>query len=93
MAKKRGKKRTAKRAKKRSRRAKTRTGRGDRVEEGVELLQSSIGRWSRYGVDAARLASKGDLNPGEWAQKYANMWKGLADDSGKLVRLMFGKRK
>jgi hypothetical protein len=56
------------------------------VHHCVDVLQSCVDRWSRYWIDSARLATQGNLNAGEWAELYAKMWRGLAEDVGRVVK-------
>jgi hypothetical protein len=63
------------------------------VNKAVKVLQDSVTHWSEYAVNTARLASSGDLNPGAWAQEYAKMWQGLAEDLGAFMKLMFPQKR
>jgi hypothetical protein len=62
---------------------------GGRVSGLVSVLQRSVNFWAQYAKDAAQLFAEGNLNPGEWAQKHADLWSGLAGVSGELTALAF----
>ena len=61
----------------------------DRVKGLVALQQRAVGRWADYAVNAARHVSRGTMSPGTWMNEYASLSKGMAEDLGELLRLVF----
>jgi hypothetical protein len=65
----------------------------ERTHECLELLQRSLKRWSQYAVDASRLASRWNFDPGEWADAYAKMWRDFAKDVDEVMKGVSPERK
>lgn len=67
--------------------------RDDRTHYCLELLQRSLARWSDYAVDASRLAWRWNFDAGEWANAYARMWRGFAEDVDEVMKAASAERK
>ena len=72
----------------RRRRQKTRT---DRLDDLIKLQQRAVDRWSKYTVNAARLTAKGSASPKEWMEQYTQLTRGVVEDVGDFVRLVFSR--
>jgi len=65
----------------------------DRVEELVQLQKDSIAHWSDYATRAAGLMANGTMNAEAWMKEYSGLSKNVADDMGKLARILFPSRR
>jgi len=63
--------------------------RADRINALVKLQQQSVGRIAGYWAALAQQVTGGDFNLSSWIQQYADLWKGLAEDTGEAIQLMF----
>ena len=63
----------------------------DRVEGLVQLQKDAVAHWADYATRAATLMASGTMNAGAWTKEYSDLSKNVADDMGKLVRLLFPK--
>jgi len=61
----------------------------DRLEDLVKLQQQSFDRWAAYAEDASRLMARGSVSPGPWMTAYARLSRGVVQDVGELLRLVF----
>lgn len=75
----------------RRRKARGRKAKSDRLEGLVKLQQRAVDRWSKYTVNAARLTAKGSMSPKEWMEQYTQLTRGVVEDVGDLVRLVFSR--
>jgi len=78
-------------AKRKRRIANRAKGKPDRLDGLVKLQQRAVDRWSRYTVNAARLATRGSMSPKPWMEEYTRLTRGVMEDVGDFVRLVFSR--
>jgi hypothetical protein len=61
----------------------------DRLDEFVKLQKRAVERWQEYGVNAAKLTSKGSVNPKEWMDQYMKLTRGAFEDAREFMKLVF----
>jgi hypothetical protein len=71
--------------------AKAKAKKKDSVERIVKLQQRAIDRWSRYTINAAKLTTQGSISPKEWMEQYARLTRGVIEDVGDFVKLVFSR--
>ena len=63
----------------------------DRLDSLINLQKRAVDRWSRYTVNAARLTAKGSASPKDWMEQYTQLTRGVFEDVGDFVRLVFSR--
>jgi hypothetical protein len=61
----------------------------DIVQDLVKLQQRAVSRWSRYTTNAAQLTAQGSINPSDWMNHYTALTRGVIEDVGDFVKLVF----
>jgi hypothetical protein len=79
----------ARKAAKAKKRRRSKAAKKDIVQDLVKLQQRAVGRWSRYTTNAAQLTSQGSINPKDWMDHYTTLTRGVIEDVGDFVKLVF----
>ena len=58
------------------------------IDQVVDLMQRSVGRYAAFWSGAAKQISSGDLNLANWLHQYSKLWKDLADDMEGIAKVM-----